>query len=144
MQDNPGLCGLVPSCLIERIPNLSGTGLMDPRNLTSNPNGGLCDELPPSCLPEHGCRCVQPQHKSAFSAPAPLASTCQSSTQALPYGACMPEPGCDIRCSWPRAQDDYLHIAHGLQPERDDYQAHPPSNAQASSLCKACIQMCRA
>ena len=84
LQNNPGLCGLVPACLINRIPDLSGTGLMDPRNLTSNPSGGLCDESPPSCLPEYGCRCANSQHAPAFSAFSSFEGGCLAT-----YGICI-------------------------------------------------------
>jgi hypothetical protein len=68
MQNNAGLCGAIPDCLVKRVPELEGTGLMDPRNASANPAGGLCDESPPSCLPEHGCRWAKLCSKSALHA----------------------------------------------------------------------------
>ena len=63
MQNNAGLCGAIPDCLVNRVPELEGTGLMDPRNASANPAGGVCDESPPSCLPEHGCRWAELCHR---------------------------------------------------------------------------------
>lgn len=57
LQDNPGLCGPVPACLAGRVTDLAGTGLIDPQNVTSNPNGGVCAEEPPACSAANGCRC---------------------------------------------------------------------------------------
>ena len=68
MQNNAGLCGAIPDCLVNRVPQLEDTGLMDPRNASANPEGGLCDELPPSCLPEHGCRWAELCCESALHA----------------------------------------------------------------------------
>ena len=77
MQNNAGLCGAIPDCLVDRVPELEGTGLMDPRNASANPEGGLCDESPPSCLPEHGCRWAELCCESALHAYSAVAATCQ-------------------------------------------------------------------
>lgn len=56
MQNNGLLCGPVPACLAGHVPDLNGTGLFDPQDVTSNPGGGLCDQSPPSCVAQNGCR----------------------------------------------------------------------------------------
>ena len=58
VQGNVGLCGYVPACLASRIPSLNGTSLMDPSSASRNPQGGLCDNAPPTCSAQHGCGCA--------------------------------------------------------------------------------------
>ncbi|EIE20201.1 hypothetical protein COCSUDRAFT_67530 [Coccomyxa subellipsoidea C-169] len=59
---NAGLCGNIPGCLLSRIPDLTGTSLMDPTNTSRNANGGFCDDAPPECDPAMGCGILVPPY----------------------------------------------------------------------------------
>ncbi len=55
IQGNPGLCGVIPGCLLSRVPDLDGTSLIDPTSSSRNPDGGLCEAAAPACDPAKGC-----------------------------------------------------------------------------------------
>ncbi|CAL8470951.1 g10493 [Coccomyxa elongata] len=72
LEGNPGLCGIIPSCLLLHIPDLSGTSLIDPTSSSRNPDGGLCEAAAPACDPAKGCGVLVPPywtsvHSVAFS-----------------------------------------------------------------------------
>jgi hypothetical protein len=55
VRSNPALCGMVPTCLANRIISLDGTSLIDPYSKSVTENGGHCGVPPLHCSQENGC-----------------------------------------------------------------------------------------
>lgn len=71
VEGNADLCGIVPACLEARgvagAAALAGTFLMPAGNLSLE-SGGYCDDSPPSCDLDVGCRVMAPAFSTAAGA----------------------------------------------------------------------------